>query len=66
MWGILKRHEVEDLLKAHHRRTEVAQDDNTNGHFGRFVPEETITKSRAVRGHGKRVVRSEVNIAITS
>jgi hypothetical protein len=46
MWGILKRHEVEVLLKAGHRKTEVARDDNTNGHLGRFVPEETITESR--------------------
>ena len=66
MWGMLKRHEVKVSLKARHRKTEVAQDDNTNAHFGRFVPEETITESRSVRGHGKRVVRSEVNIAIAS
>jgi len=66
MWGTLKRHEVELLLKARHWKTEVPQDDNAIVHFGRFVPEETITESRSVRGHGKRVVRSEVNIAIAS
>jgi hypothetical protein len=36
MWGMLKQHEVEVLLKASHRKTKVAQDDNTNGRFGRF------------------------------
>jgi len=47
--GESSEHEVEVLRKARHRKTEVAQDDNTNGHFGRFVPEETITESRSVR-----------------
>jgi hypothetical protein len=65
--GNLKRRAVEVLLKAGHRKTEVAQDDNTNGHFWSFCArEETITESRSVRGHGRRVVRSEVNIAIAS